>query len=60
MATFRVSIRKPGTRAPVWDYAETVVAATARDAILVAYNNWTHGMDNPPALRVCATQAVQR
>ena len=60
MPTFRVSIRRPSTQAPIWDFAQTVVAATQNAAINIAYDSWVADKPTPapPALNLCQCQAV--
>lgn len=59
MTTFRVSIRRPTTKEPIWDFAQTVVANDEKSAFISAYNTWVD--DNPtpppPAMNLCQWQA---
>ena len=57
MPTYRVYLAKPTTAAPVWDFAETVVAPSPDIAIQRAYENWTHETPGLPALQQIRSQA---
>jgi hypothetical protein len=59
MPTYRVSIRRPTTNPPLWDWMQTVVAANQGIAVGQAYANWQNSQPNPPApaLGSCQTQA---
>lgn len=60
MATYRVYIRRPGTKAPLVDWMQTVVAKDASTAIAYAYANWVNDKPTPPPppLSQCDAQAV--
>jgi hypothetical protein len=62
MPTYRVSIRRPATLPPVWDWAETVVSADQKTAIASSYQNWVDSKPAvaPPPLDKCTAQAVQK
>lgn len=59
MSTYRVYIRRPTTKPPTWDWAQTVVAKSSADAIQDAYNAWVASQPQPapPPLAQCATHA---
>jgi hypothetical protein len=57
MPTYRVSLAKSTTAAPVWDFAETVVAPSPDVAIQRAYENWLHETPGLPALNQLRFQA---
>lgn len=60
MSTFRVSLRRPTTPPPTWDWAQTVVASSASIAINNAYAAWRDSNPNPPVppLDKCQSQAT--
>ena len=62
MATYRVYIRRPGTKAPLVDWMQTVVAKNSSTAIAYAYANWVNSNPTPPPppLSQCDAQAVQK
>jgi hypothetical protein len=54
MATFRVYLARPTTEPPIWDFAETVVAANADIALGRAYQTWVReARPAPPPLSQC-------
>jgi hypothetical protein len=59
MQTFRVYIRRPQTQAPIWDWAQTVVSASAQSAISSSYQDWvdSHPSYTIPPLNQCTAQA---
>jgi hypothetical protein len=56
--TYRVYIRRPTTPRPVWEWAQTVVAADPPAAIDTAYADWVRACPTPPppALNLCVTE----
>jgi hypothetical protein len=62
MPTYRVSIRRPTTQPPIWDWAQTVVSTNQQTAIADGYQNWVDSKPAvaPPPLNQCTAQAVQK
>ncbi len=60
MATYRVCLRRPTTKAPVWDWAQTVVAPKPDTAVGYVYANWqnSHPTPVPPPLSQCQQQVT--
>lgn len=59
MPIFRVYLRRAASHDASWDYAETVVTASAADAIAHAHAQWAHSVGpGIPALPHCQSQAV--
>ena len=61
MPTFRVYLRRPTTKAPIWDWSQTVVAPNSDIAIGYAYSSWVSSRPSPPVppLSQCTSQAIQ-
>lgn len=61
MATFRVYIRRPTTKSPIWDWAQTVVSPTPQQALQDAYASWLQSdpQPAPPALAQCPSNVKQ-
>lgn len=49
MAMFRVYIRRATTKAPLWDWMQTVSSKTSGDALNSAYQSWVDSNPNPAA-----------
>jgi len=57
MPTFKVSISRPATPAPIWDWAPTIVARDSATALGFAYEAWVASTPPIPIplLSVCRT-----
>lgn len=60
MLTFKVYIRRPLTKPPIWDWSQTVVSRTSADAINSAYQAWVDSKPSIPVpkLSECTSQAI--
>ena len=59
MNTYRVYIRRPLTKAPVWNWADTILANSPDEAIQDSYDKWVESEPSPapPPLDQCTAQA---
>jgi hypothetical protein len=53
MPTFRVFLRGPTTNPPVWDFTQTVVAASPGAALGLGYSQWMRSVKHVPPLEQC-------
>jgi hypothetical protein len=62
MPTYRVSIRRPTTNPPIWDWAETIVRPDPQTAINDSYQHWVDSGPNPAPqpLANCVAQAIPK
>ena len=58
MSTFRVYLRRPTTKPPVWDWSDTVVAADAKTALGISYGKWQQSSKSVPPLSQCASNVI--
>jgi hypothetical protein len=61
MATYKVYIARPATQPPVWDWSDTIVRSTAKEALDDSYQKWVDSHPNPapPPLAQCRTKVTQ-
>ena len=58
MSTFRVYLRRPTTKPPVWDWSDTVVAKDASTALGISYGKWQQSTKNVPPLSQCGSNVI--